>query len=130
MEPNALRGETPFPEAGEGVSLRFTNAACMKLQQKFGSSWFTGAIERLDQFDLEFFRYALEVGGQKDDKPHKIDFDTLDVPIADVAAKIVDALFISVHGRTFQAYITWIRERQEKARQAAEDEDPLPSLDA
>lgn len=122
MEPNRLRGEKPFPELGEGVVLRFTNADCMALQQKFGANWFTGAPARTDGFDLDFLFFALEKGAKKDGKPYKVTPAMLeDLPLVVLAPVVLDALFLSVHGKTFAEFLGWVKKEAGEA-----DKSPPP----
>lgn len=124
----SLRGETPFPQAGEGVFLQFKTADKLALQHKFGDSWFVGAFERCDRYDMEFIVECLKVGGKKDGKPFPIDPDTIEAPLADVSTTVLNALYMSTHGKTYPDYLMWLYEKieAEKASGAAA-EDPSPT---
>lgn len=108
-----LRAETPFPAAGEGISLKFSNSACAELQKRFGAEWFTGASARLNNFDVEFIKGCVEVGACKDGKRVSVDVDALDVPLMKLAEPILDALYTSVHGMGFIEYLVEARKRME-----------------
>lgn len=111
-----------FPEAGEGVELFFRNRDKLSLQNTFGDEWFLGAADRLQRFDMAFVEECLRVGGKKDGKPHKIDLDDLDsVIMAVIAQRVLDALYLSMHGKTFEDHVKWIIELAETEAKAAED---------
>ncbi|BCH33121.1 hypothetical protein MesoLjLc_50510 [Mesorhizobium sp. L-8-10] len=100
-----MRGELPFPEAGEGVVLRFTNPDCDHLHKKFGDQWFGDAVARCNRADMTYLRECVAVGGKKDGKGHRIAFDELDCPVFVICEKVLDALFLAMHGRTFEAHL-------------------------
>lgn len=96
-----MRGAIPFPEAGDGVYLRFRATDMMKLQLEFGGGWFTGAIDRVNNVDAELiFKYA-SAGAKKDEKPFEIDWDNVDASMVEVGTKVLDGLFMAVHRTTF-----------------------------
>lgn len=103
-----LRGELPFPAGGEGVVLRFTIADCDQLQAKFGDNWFGDSVPRLNRFDQKYMRECIAFGGKKDGKPFRIAFDDLDIPTVDIANAILDALFLAMHGRTFEGHLDYL----------------------
>ncbi|RWD00168.1 MAG: hypothetical protein EOS58_30780 [Mesorhizobium sp.] len=103
-----IRGEVPFPQAGEGVYLRFSNPDCDQLQGKFGENWFADAVPRLNRVDTLYLRNCLAFGGKKDGKPFRIDYDTLDCPIGDMLDAVLDALFLAVHGRKFDDHLDYL----------------------
>lgn len=121
-----LRFETPFPAGGEGVSLKFSNANCAELQKRFGDKWFTGAFARWDNFDVDYLRTCVELGGRKDGKFIRINFDELDAPLMQIAEQVVNALFISVHGVTFTEYLTDQAKKLDDAKIAGGLEDNAP----
>ncbi|WP_192246046.1 hypothetical protein [Mesorhizobium silamurunense] len=103
-----LRGELPFPAAGEGVVLRFTNVDLDSLQAKFGDNYFGDAVPRLNRFDMKYMREVIAYGGKKDGKPFRIAFDELDIPTVDIANAALDALFLAMHGRTFEGHLDYL----------------------
>lgn len=103
-----MRGEIPFPEAGEGIVLRFRNPDCDLLQKKFGDSWFLDALPKCNRFDMEFLRECVKVGAKKDGKKAEIDFDSLDIPLSTISEHVIDALFLAMHGRTFNDQLTFL----------------------
>lgn len=104
MTPDRLRGETPFPEGGNGVSLKFINSKQAELQALFGDQWFTGAFDRISKIDVVFIFACIKAGAHKDGKPFVINIDSIGAPINEVAPKVLDALYISVHGQTFTEF--------------------------
>lgn len=124
MTADRLRGETPFPQAGEGVSLYFTNSACVKLQAQFGDKWITGAFERLNQIDANFAFTCIKLGARKDGKPFNVDIDKMEVPVKDLMLPVLDALFMSVHGQTFDEHLKELMAQMKAAELSGEP--PLP----
>lgn len=108
-----LRAEVPFPAAGEGIALKFSNSGCAELQKRYGADWFTSAHNRLNNFDPDFIRACVEIGAVKDKKPVKVDFDSLDVPMMQIAETVLDALYVCVHGMTFGDYLIELSKRAE-----------------
>lgn len=101
----ATKRFVPFEEAGEGVTLLFNFKDCKTLQNHLGDGWFNGAPERIDRYDTEWIERYLLVGGKKDGKAHPIKLEELEnVTMAEIATKILDALFLSVHGLGFADY--------------------------
>lgn len=103
-----MRGEVPFPQAGEGVVLRFTNPDCDKLQGKFGENWFADVVPRLNRFDTTYIKECVAVGGKKDGKPFAIKYDELDCPMIEIVDAVLDGLFLAMHGRTFEDHLDYI----------------------
>lgn len=114
-----IRGEVPFPQAGEGVVLRFTNPDCNHLQKKFGDMWFADAIARANRFDMEFLKECVTVGAKFEGKPKIIAFDSLDCTLVDVAEAVIDGLFLAMHGRTFEDHLSYL----DSVRTANKEED-------
>ena len=108
-----LRVEVPFPQAGEGIALKFGNSGCAELQKRYGAEWFTNAHTRLNNFDPDFMKVCVEIGAVKDGKRTKVDFDSIDVPLMQIAEPILDALYVSVHGMTFAEYLIEIGKQVE-----------------
>jgi hypothetical protein len=125
----ALRGMTPFPEAGTGVYLQFKTADLLSLQEKFGDDWFVNADTRCSRFDMPFLMACATAGGKKDGAKHKIDFDELDCPLARTAEVILDGLYVSMHGRTYKGYVAWIMETVEAAKTKKKGGAEDPSLE-
>lgn len=120
------RGETPFEEAGEGVVLSFSNADLKKLQAECGKKVCVEAQERLNDHDMDLLDAMLKHGAKKDGKPFKVTVSDLDnVPVSEVSIKVLDALYVSLHGETFQAHIERINEAFAAMREAGEE---FPSL--
>ena len=126
MSAALLRFETPFPIAGEGVSLLFSNKACAELQKKFGEKWFTGCFARWDAFDVDYFKTCIEAGCVKDGKPFKVAFDEINAPLIKICEPVVDALFICVHGMNFADYLQDQAKRSDLLKSGGGLEDDLP----
>lgn len=121
-----MRGAIPFPEAGDGVYLRFRASDMMKLQLQFGSGWFSDAIDRVNSVDVELiFKYAA-IGAKKDEKPFEIDWDTVDVSMVDVGTKVLDGLFMAVHRTTFGEHMEKITKLINENPGATDANPPAP----
>lgn len=103
-----MRGDVPFPQAGEGVYLRFTNPDCDQLQGKFGDNWFADVVPRLNRIDTAYLRECIAFGGKKDGKPFRIKYDELDCPMIEIIDTVLDALFLAVHGRKFEDHLDYL----------------------
>lgn len=103
-----MRGELPFPEAGEGIVLRFRNPDCEHLQKMFGENWFMDSIPRCNRFDMAYLRECITVGAKKDGKKVKVDFDELDCPVGRMAEVVLDSLFLAMQGRTFNDHLEYL----------------------
>jgi hypothetical protein len=122
-----MRGELPFPDAGEGIVLRFTNPDCAFLQQKFQDNWFQDALTRCNRTDIEFIRVCFEVGAKKNGVKAGVKFDDLDIPIATISQAVLDALFLAVLGRTFEDHVAFMDSRRlATPTPTEEDADPNP----
>lgn len=98
----SLRGETPFPQGGDGVVLKFRNTALAMLQDKFGDDYFTAALTRCDRLDAKYIFECIRLGAMKDGKPFGVTIDKIDTPLKDLAAMVLDALYVSMFGMTFK----------------------------
>lgn len=103
-----MRGELPFPIAGEGVVLRFTNPDCAKLQEIFGENWFSDAWAKVNRFDMKFLQTCVEIGAKKDGKPIQVGFGGLDAPMHEIAQAVLDGLFLAMHGRNFEDHLEYL----------------------
>ncbi len=108
----SMRGELPFPEAGEGVVLRFNNQDCSLLQKDLGDNWFADAFARLNRSDVVFIKLGYELGCKLDGKPARLKFDDNNLPLADLSNKILDALYLAVVGRTFEAHLEFLESKR------------------
>ncbi|TIX28927.1 hypothetical protein [Mesorhizobium sp.] len=103
-----LRADLPFPQAGEGVYIRFTNPDCDNLQGKFGPDWFADSVPRLNRFDTTYIRECVALGGKKDGKPFRIKYDELDCAMIEIVDVILDGLFLAMHGRKFEDHLDYL----------------------
>lgn len=108
-----------FPEVGEGVILLFRRKDCLTLRQRpdLGRGWFNDAADRMNEYDMEAMEIYLQVGGKIGTKPRPISLDELEnVTIRDIALRILDALYLSVYGKTFIDYSAWVLGEMEKRK--------------
>lgn len=121
------RGEIPFPEAGEGIVLRFTNSDLSAIQKQFGPEWFNETFARLNRTDVDFIKFCYERGCKTfDGKYANLKFDNSPVPVAALSNPILDGLFMAVLGRTFDEHLKMMEKKAELARldaAATEDDD-------
>lgn len=117
-----IRGDFPFPLAGEGVVLRFNNVDCAHLQEKFHENWFLDAPSKLNRSDIAFMKECWATGAKIDGKPARIPFEQLDVPLAELSNALLDALYIAVMGRTFDKHLEYMDEQALLNMQKKEDE--------
>lgn len=106
-----------FPEVEEGVSLLYTWPDCLTLKQRLGKDWFNGAADKLNEFDIELMEVYLQVGGKKAGKARPLRISEMDgkINVVEVARRILDALYLSVHSRTFADHFVHVMEGLKKA---------------
>lgn len=112
------RGETPFSEAGDGVVLCFTNANLKILQAKLGKQWMPIFSQDLvsGDIDLDLIEDLVKAGAKKDRKEFEVPQDVLDgMIIAELTNRVLDALYVAVHGQTFKEYIDETAEAMKEA---------------
>ena len=120
-----MRGELPFPDAGEGIVLRFTNPDCAAIQKRFGPDWFQDALTRCNRTDIEYIEYCFELGAKKDGKPARLKFAEVDVPLSTISQAILDSLFLAVMGRTFEDHLQFMEEKRlGEVTKTEDDADP------
>lgn len=106
----AIRGEIPFPQAGEGVTLRFTNPVILTLQGKLGDDFIASAFERISKFDTRFVAECVNAAIHKDGKPGVMRFTDLDhVPIDEIGLVVLDGIYLAVFGRRFEEQLEYAR---------------------
>ncbi len=94
---NKRRGEVPFPEAGEGAYLRFDVDALERLESKFGENYFDTIVNGMGKVRVNIFQAVMAAcltGSNSADIPYGLSFEELE-------ERILDALYMTVHGRTF-----------------------------
>lgn len=108
------------PESG---TIHFTNLHLASLQNKFGADWLLSAPDRCNRNDVEFIQYALKVAGKRNNSAG-INLEDIDesVTMGDIAAAVLDAIFIANFGMTFEQRQVWMAEQIKKIRE--EDEKP------
>jgi hypothetical protein len=130
-----LRGQVAVPEAGDGVYLHFKAADLLAMQLQFGDDWMMTAHDRLNKFDMIFLMGCLKHGGKKEGESFKIELDEVEGPIKDLVQKVLDCLFLSMHGKTHIEYMDDFykqvadaadkaNEKLKKRRAEEEEDDP------
>jgi hypothetical protein len=125
------RGETPFGEVGDGVVLCFTNRDLKVVQADVGKDFL--AVFTRDalsgELDVTLLEKIAFMGVKKDRAHHKLEDGAFDnITIADLVAKVLDALYISVHGDNFKDYMNKTAKAFEEAA-AAGNIPPNPNPD-
>jgi hypothetical protein len=97
---NKDRSEVALPDKfGKGVFISFTVDAMERLQSDYGVGWIEKIIEETDVGMISVFKSVLSntvVGDVA------LDFSVLQGVISETRVKILDALFLSIHGRTVE----------------------------
>jgi hypothetical protein len=115
--------EVPMPEAGEGAHLLFRNLDLMTLQNKLGPNWFVDAVPKLDRYDMEYIEACLAAGGVMKDVRDGIKLSQLEkITMAELAKRICDALFLAVHGKTFEGFMKAMAQMADDERKRLEEE--------
>ena len=123
---NKMRGGIAFPEAGEGVYLRFLTDDIAKLRNKLGNpdKWFPAVFEALNDIRPDFLEFALLVGAKQEPngEPCKIEIDQLqeehDLSLQEIGIRAIDAVYLAVTGQLYSEVIA------EAAKQLAGQDDP------
>lgn len=97
---NAARGEVALPESfGEGVFISFTVDALERLQSEYGEDYVEKIVEGTGKSIISVFKTVLSCAVVGD---IEIDFNALQGNQDATRVAILDALFLSIHGRTVQ----------------------------
>lgn len=103
------RGETPFPEAGEGVVLCYRNSDLKRIEAEFsGPHWFNEFVQvsMMGTPAISQVETLARHGAKKDGKPFDLDDEIFDkIPVHDLAEKIFDAVCRSMRGMSAQEYV-------------------------
>lgn len=102
------RGETNFPEAGEGVVLRFRNSDLKLIEKREGDAFFNEFLDKClgGRVGIETLEFYVGHGAKKDGQPFKVSESALDdIPVHDLAELVLDALCVSVKGMKAKAYV-------------------------
>lgn len=122
-----VRGETPFPFAGEGAMLLYTNSDLKVLEQTLGAQWFN---EQIDSFlsglvTVERIEFLLKTGLKKERKPFDPGEEFWEnYPPLEAGEVIFDALCVSMRGIPAKDLV---EKMFAAAREAAENGE-VPSL--
>jgi hypothetical protein len=126
------RGEVDFPEAGEGVILRFTNADLARIEDQFEGDYYNDFVDQAVNGRMKASTIVLLVsyGAKKDGKPYKVPDEILDdMAINDVGDLILDALSVAKRGKTFRELMEDFQAKlAEKGEAGADDENPPTAL--
>lgn len=96
---NKPRGEVAVPEFGSGVFIRFTVDSLERLETELGEKYFDDIMEGLADFRIKTMKLLLEVSIVGD---REIDWTVFGGNLDAVRAKLYDAIFLMVYGKTFE----------------------------
>lgn len=116
-----------FPDAGEGVFLRFRNRDLRDLfnDPDFGPNYVQVATEGIIRFDLNIIDKLLKAGAKKGDAEFKVSLDDLDgVSLEEVQRALLDALSLSVNGRKYLEQIEYVDAEIRRRQKAGDPEGP------
>jgi hypothetical protein len=119
MKPaNKGRGEVALNEAGDGVVLRFTNDAMERLYSEYGEQYVDEVIRKIGAVNPGAFKIILECmieGEYKiDDRPWGLSWNELN-------ERVLDAIFLALHKRTFKEQQAYLEAEADKAYEAAKE---------
>lgn len=108
---NKLRGEVAIPEAGKDCFLRFSNDAMERLYSEYGEQYVDDVIRKIGAANPQTFKVVLEcmLEGEAniDDRPWGMSWN-------DLNERILDAVFLSLHNRTFKEHQDFLAKEREK----------------
>ena len=119
MKPaNKPRGEVSLSEAGDGVVLRFTMDAMERLHGEFGEQYVDDIIRKISAVNPKAFKTVLEcmIEGEYD-----IAKAPWGLTWSDLNERILDAIFLSLHGRTFKEQQEYLEAEQDKEFEKAKE---------
>jgi hypothetical protein len=121
---NKARGETAFPQAGDGVVLRYRNSDLKLIESSDvgGPAFFNRLIDSILAGTMTFDMLDVYVkhGAKKDGQPIEVDLDSIDMPIFELWELIGDSVCHSMRGKSLKEYIGEI------TKLLAEDDEPDP----
>lgn len=94
---NKRNAEIALPEAGEGVVVRCTIGSLQKLEAAYGEEYFTTVIKNMDRARVGTFIECVKAMVTE----HKTPFPW-GLPLEEIKTRIIDAMYLCIHGRTFE----------------------------
>lgn len=122
------RGETAFPEAGDGIVFRFRNSDLKRIEAEHGEDFFNKFAQSVAVGNTSFAlieSYMTHGLKGPDGQPFTLSDEVLDdIPVHDLQEAIFDALCRSMRGQSAKEYL----EEVTKALLGERDDlkDPLP----
>lgn len=120
-----VRGETPFPEAGKGVVLRFRNSDLKRVEAELAHDWFQLLIDDCmkGNLSLTWIEILVEHGAKKDGEPYVVPEEVMDdIPVHIMGERLFDAVCISMKGKNAKEFLEETFAAMTKAQ-----EDGIPS---
>jgi len=124
---NRERGEVALNEAGDGIVLRFSNDAMERLYSEFDEEYVDNVIKGLNMANPKVYRVALECMVEV---PEGVKFDIAARPFGlswnDLNERILDAIFLALHKRTFKEHQKHVEDELNKEFEEVK-ENPNPA---
>lgn len=114
-----------MPEAGDGFVLRLTNRDHKELQAEHGKKWMTEFTQDMmyganDVTMLEAI--ARKAAKNSSGEPVQLPEDAFDkMTVIDFGKRVMDALYLSVHGMGFEEFLIDIAKKQAEAAEEGKD---------
>lgn len=128
MTTNKVSGQVAFPVAGEGAYLQFTTEAFEKLESLYGASSEDGyinyIISKLAKASMPVYREVLACV-LRDGDPKQFPWDQ---PIEATNIAILDALYLSLNGRTYEEQLRWNEEQTIKRMKGMQEDPQMAAL--
>lgn len=110
VPPNKRRGEVAVPEAGDGAFLRFNMDVMERMHGALGEKYIDEIIHGLSHLTPETYKLCVGcmlVGGDPAGMPWDLSWEELQL-------KILDAMYLAMHKKTFNEHQKEMEERSEK----------------
>ncbi|NEI70955.1 hypothetical protein GR212_15330 [Rhizobium lusitanum] len=108
---NKSRGEVAIPEAGEGAFIRFSVDALERLQAAVGDDYINVVISKLAKVDVKTYKLCIACAANDDGILAAFPWG---LTLEEVNIKILDALFLTIHGRDWAEQQEFERKKVEK----------------
>ncbi len=131
---NKYRGEAPFPEAGEGAFVCFTNTEMVALEAEYGDDFYEHIRLGLERASPAIIIKCLELGLKSGDERVRMSIgpDEYPFPLVEAQLPILDALTLSRTGMSYEEALIRAREIEDALDEAEKgdfvEEDPMRDL--
>lgn len=121
-----FRGVTSLEKAGEGLSIKFSLADLREMQAVHGKSVYDEIMVAMAELNTTMLEYLLSIGGRNGDDKKALTLEDLGYAysLADLCQIMLDAVMISLHGKTYAEWVQWVDEQTAMRKARGEDVDP------